>query len=112
MYVSTPRKKRPDSSESAKWGTVEGAAVGPAPNITGEVPWKGEDNLREEGEETQTPIHTAPGCWGRGGGEEGGGACLQQEIKQKEFAALSGCSPSYCTTSEGPGINQGLPQAK
>lgn len=51
--------------KSAKWGTGEGAAVRPAPTIAWEVPWKGEDNLREEVEETQTPIRTAPGCcWG------------------------------------------------
>lgn len=49
--------------KSAKQGTGEGAAVRPAPTITWEVAWKGEDNLREEAEETQIPVHAAPGCY-------------------------------------------------
>lgn len=68
-YVSTPVGKHPSSlrcDEFSKMGDFGEDALRPTPTITRESWQKGEDNLREEVEETHKH-RTSSGCyWGKG----------------------------------------------
>lgn len=76
MFLLPQRKVPIPLSHDEVCKTGEGAAARTAPAIVAwEVPWKGEDNLREEVEEKTTPVDTAPGCYGGVGRRKALPAC-------------------------------------